>query len=84
MDIKKSFQRLKEVLAQLHVLTKVCPRDTLYLYCPVSEYAVSSVLLKEDEEGIQRPIFFTSRVLSGAESWYPEVEKKALAVLCVA
>lgn len=56
----------------------------MYLYYVVSDYAVSSILLKEDKEGIQRPIVFTSRVLRGAESRYPEVKKKALAVVCVA
>lgn len=80
----ESFQRLKGVLARLSVLAKVCPGDTLCLYYAVSEYVVSSVLLKEDKKGIQCSIFFTSRVLRGAKSRYPEVEKKALVVVCVA
>lgn len=75
---------MKKVLARLLVLAKVYPGNTLYLYYAVSEDAVSSILLKKDEEGIQRPIFFTSRVLRGAESRYSEVEKKALAIVCAA
>lgn len=49
LDSEEFFQKLKKVLARLPVLTKVCPGDTMYLYYAVSDYAVNSVLLKEDE-----------------------------------
>ncbi|XXG79911.1 hypothetical protein AAC387_Pa09g0878 [Persea americana] len=39
----------------------------LYLYLAVSDYAVSSVLIKE-ENGQQRPIYYTSKILLDAET----------------
>lgn len=84
LNIEKSFQWLVEVLTQLPVLAKVCLGYTLYLYYAVSEYAVSSNLLKKDKDGVQCLIFCISRVLRGAESKYPEVKKKAFVVVYVA
>lgn len=75
-DSEKSFQCSKEVLARLPVLAKVRPKESFYLYYVVSKYAVSLMLLKKDEEGIQHPIFFTSKVLRGVKPRYFEVEKR--------
>lgn len=69
---KESVQKLKGALFRLPVLVKVRTGDVLYLYYTVLSYAVNSVLLKK-EEGMQRPIFFTSRVLREAEARYPKI-----------
>ncbi|KAL0401870.1 UNVERIFIED_CONTAM: Ribonuclease HI [Sesamum latifolium] len=45
--------------------------------------AVSSVLIKE-EEGLQKPIYYLSKVLHGAKQRYPEVEKLAFALITTA
>jgi hypothetical protein len=42
----------------------------------VSSSAVSSVRVREDA-GAQKPVYFTSRALHGAEEWYPHIEKLA-------
>ena len=46
----------------------------------MSQAAVSSVLIKEDR-GEQKPIFYTSRRMTGPETRYPTLEKMALAVV---
>ncbi|KAF8080253.1 hypothetical protein N665_0961s0001 [Sinapis alba] len=77
---EQAFSALKQYLTTPPVLTKPDAGDTLYLYIAVSLSAVSSVLIKEDR-GEQRPIFYTSKRLTDAETRYPTLEKMALAVV---
>jgi hypothetical protein len=46
----------------------------------VSSSAVSSALVRDDI-GVQKPVYFTSRVLHGAEERYPQKEKLAFALV---
>ncbi|XP_024035550.1 uncharacterized protein LOC112096357 [Citrus clementina] len=57
--------------------------DKLNLYLAVSDRAASSVLVRE-EEGIQYPIYYTSKALLDAETRYPTTEKWALALVVAA
>ncbi|KAL0440091.1 UNVERIFIED_CONTAM: Retrovirus-related Pol polyprotein from transposon.6 [Sesamum latifolium] len=82
-ECQQAFLDLKEDLARLPLLTKPVPGETLYLYLAAGPQAVSSVLIKE-EEGLQKPIYYVSKVLHGAEQRYPEVEKLALALIITA
>ena len=52
----------------------------MYLYLAVSDHAVSSVLIRE-ENGQQRPIYYTSKILLDAETRYLQLEKLALALV---
>jgi ribonuclease HI len=52
----------------------------LYLYLAVSASAVSSALIRE-EERVQKPVYYTSRALRGAEERYTNMEKLAFALL---
>ena len=52
----------------------------LFLYMAVSDHAISSVLVR-DEEGVQYPIYYTSKALLDAETRYPPLEKLALALV---
>ena len=55
----------------------------LFLYLTVSDHATSSVLVRE-EEGVQYPIYYTSKALLDAETRYPSLEKWALALVVAA
>ncbi|KAH9668850.1 Ribonuclease H [Citrus sinensis] len=57
--------------------------ETLYLYLAVSDRAASSILVRE-EEGVQYPIYYTSKALLDAETRYPPLEKWALALVVAA
>ncbi|XP_031120434.1 uncharacterized protein LOC116023572 [Ipomoea triloba] len=46
----------------------------------VSDRAVSSVLVREEAKGIQKPIYYVSKALQGAELRYTKFEKTALAL----
>ena len=54
--------------------------EVLYLYLAVSDHAVSSVLIRE-ENGQQKPIYYTSKILLDAETRYLQLEKLALALV---
>jgi len=77
---EEAFQKLKEYLSKPPVLCKPEKGAELSLYISVTEHAVSSVLVKESG-GEQKPVYFVSKVLHGAEVRYPTIEKAALAVV---
>ncbi|KAL0455922.1 UNVERIFIED_CONTAM: hypothetical protein Slati_0931400 [Sesamum latifolium] len=80
---QQAFEELNDYLAQLPLLVKPCPGDTLYLYLSVMPQVVSSVLIRE-EEGRQMPIYYVSKVLNGAKGRYALIEKMALALVVTA
>ncbi|XP_074374576.1 uncharacterized protein LOC141714985 [Apium graveolens] len=61
-------------------LAKPSPEDTLYLYLAVSEQAVSTVLVKEEQK-LQKPVYYVSKVLPGAELNYSTTKKFVLALI---
>ncbi|KAL5539174.1 hypothetical protein UlMin_044787 [Ulmus minor] len=71
---------LKSYLGKPPLLSKPHEGDSLILYLAVSKGAVSSALVRE-EDGIQWPIYYTSKSLLDAEIRYPEIEKLALALM---
>ncbi|KAL0462828.1 UNVERIFIED_CONTAM: Retrovirus-related Pol polyprotein from transposon.6 [Sesamum latifolium] len=82
-ECQQAFEELKAYLAKLPLLVKPSPGDTLYLYISSTSQAVSSVLVRE-EEGTQTPIYYVSKVVNGAESRYPPIQKMALAFVITA
>ncbi|KAL5565706.1 hypothetical protein UlMin_028870 [Ulmus minor] len=82
-DCEQSFQELKSYLGKPPLLSKPREGDSLILYLAVSKGAVSSALVRE-EDGVQWPIYYTSKSLLDAETRYPEIEKLALALMVAA
>jgi len=54
--------------------------ETLFLYLAVSSHALSAALIREDAK-IQRPVYYISKRLTGAERNYPKLEKLAYCLL---
>ncbi|VFQ81279.1 unnamed protein product [Cuscuta campestris] len=79
-ECQEAFEHLKAYLSSPPVLSKPLARDVLFLYLGVAHLAVSSVLLRE-EEGVQKPVYYTSRALRGPETRYIPLEKCVLAVV---
>ncbi|XP_024016328.1 uncharacterized protein LOC112089807 [Eutrema salsugineum] len=77
---EEAFTKIKKYLSTPPVLSKPETGETLYLYIAISEYAVSSVLVREDR-GEQKPIFYISKSLHGSEYRYPTLEKFAFTVV---
>ena len=82
-ECQTAFDNLKAYLSSPPLLSPSKPGEELYLYLVVSQAAVSAALVRE-EDGSQRPVYFTSRALRGAEERYPQMEKLAFMLLLAA
>ncbi|PKA53753.1 RNA-directed DNA polymerase like [Apostasia shenzhenica] len=82
-ECESAFTELKKYLTSAPIL--VAPKEwvVLSLYLGVSDTTVSVVLM-DDDKGVQHPIFYVSHILLDAESRYPTLEKLALALLVTA
>ena len=82
-ECQKSFEELKKYLTSPPLLSPSKQSEHLSLYLAVSPTAVSSALIRE-ENGVQLPIYYTSKAFQGAEERYPTLEKLALALIVAA
>ena len=74
------FDNLNAYLSSPPLLSPSKLGEELYLYLPVSQAAVSAALVRE-EDGSQRPVYFTSRALRVTEERYRQMEKLAFAMI---
>ncbi|GKV48259.1 hypothetical protein SLEP1_g55083 [Rubroshorea leprosula] len=79
-ECQATFDELKSYLSSPPLLTKAKDGEILYLYLGISDEAISSVLVREEAKQ-QKPVYYISSVLHGAELRYPIAEKAALAVV---
>ena len=77
---QKAFQDLKLYLTTAPLLSPSILGEELYLYLVVSPHAVSSALIREEGK-VQKPVYYTSRALRGAEGRYPLMEKLAFTLI---
>ncbi|KAL2251529.1 UNVERIFIED_CONTAM: Retrovirus-related Pol polyprotein from transposon [Sesamum indicum] len=80
---QEAFEALKRYLSSPPLLTKPRTGETLYLYLAISENAVSSVLVRQENRE-HHPMYYVSRMLQGAESRYSQIEKLALSLITAA
>ncbi|GKV48140.1 hypothetical protein SLEP1_g54971 [Rubroshorea leprosula] len=79
-ECQAAFDGLKSYLSSPPLLTKAKDGEILYLYLGISDEVISSVLVREEAKQ-QKPIYYISSVLHGAELRYPIAEKAALLVV---
>jgi len=79
-ECKEAFQEFKRLLASPPTFSKSTPDEIFYLYLLVANETISAVLIREDNEG-QKPIYFVSKALQGAELRYQKVEKIVFALV---
>ena len=82
-ECEEAFLKLKEYLASPPVLCKPLRGTPPCLYFAVIDREISSVLLQEQDQ-VQKSIYFVSKVLQGPEVRYQDIEKVALAVVFAA
>ena len=82
-ECQQTFDDLKAYLSSPPLLSLFKPREELFLYLAFCLATISTALVRE-EDGAQKPIYFISRVLRGAEEWYPQMEKLAFALVTTA
>ncbi|KAK3012582.1 hypothetical protein RJ639_009731 [Escallonia herrerae] len=78
-DCQKSFEELKTYLSSPPLFSKPLPGEDLFMYLSVTKVAVSIILVRE-EDGVQKPIYYVSKVLQDVETRYPKIDKIALAL----
>ncbi|XP_075654951.1 uncharacterized protein LOC142625135 [Castanea sativa] len=81
-ECEEALAKLKEYLTKPPLLSPSVMGEELYLYLAVSNTAVSSTLIRE-EENVQKPVYYTSQAFQGVEANYPRMEKIAFALVVV-
>ena len=79
-ESQKAFEDLKRYMAEPPLLAKPNAEKVLYLYLAVFDKAINAVLVKEEEK-IQKPVYYVSKTLHGAELNYSAIEKFALTMI---
>ena len=75
-----AFRDLKCYLARAPTLSQLEPEEDLYMYLVVFDHAMSVLLLKH-QEGIQRPVYYLSKMLVDVETQYVPLGNMALALV---
>ena len=68
-------------------LPTVCapiPGKPLKLHLITYEEAIEALIAQDDQERIERPVYYISRKLKDAETRYPRAERTCLAVIYAA
>ncbi|KAM2479646.1 hypothetical protein TB2_003286 [Malus domestica] len=76
-ECAEAFKNLKDYMSKTPLLSKPEVGDTLIIYLSVSASAVSSVLIRNDDN-VERPVYYASKALQDAETRYSNIEKLAL------
>ena len=78
---QRSFDQLKQYLANPPILVPPVPGRPLILYISATPTALGALLAQHDDYGRERAIYYISRTLVGYELNYTPMEKACLAVV---
>ena len=67
---QNAFEKIKHCLTQPPILSSPIPKEKLYMYLAVSEWAISAVLFRCPSPKEQKPIYYVSRALADVETRY--------------
>ncbi|GJW55306.1 reverse transcriptase domain-containing protein [Tanacetum coccineum] len=79
-EAEEAFKQMKQLMAELHMLTAPMEKEELIVYLAAAKETVSAVLITE-KEAKQMPIYFVSRELRGPKLNYTSMEKLVLALV---
>ena len=80
-ECTKAFNKLKNRLSTAPVLIPPDWSKPFEVHVDASNFTIGSVLSQKNEEGHDRPIYFSSRQLSGAEKNYSVTEREGLGMV---
>nr|CAN71493.1 hypothetical protein VITISV_011662 [Vitis vinifera] len=67
-NCQNAFEKIKHCLMQPPILSSPIPKEKLYMYLAVSEWAISAVLFRCPSPKEQKPIYYVSRALADVET----------------
>ena len=79
-DFQQAFEELKRYLSSPPLLSPTKLGEELFLYLAVSPAAISTALVRK-EDGVQKPVYFTSQALQGVGEKYSLMEKLAFSLV---
>ena len=79
-DCVLAFQQLKEYLSRPPIMSSPKADKVLYAYIAVTPHAVNLVLM-QDDNGLQKPVYYVSKLLHETEVRYLPFEKAILAMV---
>jgi len=82
-ECEEAFTKLKEYLANPPVLGKTIPGTPICLYFAITDRTIGLVIL-QDQDKVQKSVYFVSKGLQGPKTRYQAIEKAALAVVFTA
>ncbi|XP_050896046.1 uncharacterized protein LOC127102751 [Lathyrus oleraceus] len=75
---QEAFDKIKHYLTDPPILAPPCGTKPMRLYISASDTTIGSMLAQENEDGVERAIYYLSRVLNDAETRYTSIEKLCL------
>jgi hypothetical protein len=63
---QKAFDKIKHYLTNPSILAPPCGKKPMRLYISASDTTIGSMLAQENEDGVERDIYYLSRVLNDA------------------
>ncbi|XP_058733336.1 uncharacterized protein LOC131604940 [Vicia villosa] len=75
---QEAFDRIKEYLTKPPILAPPVRSRPMRLYIAVSESTIGSMLVQENEKGVERPVYYLIRMLNDPETRYSDIEKLCL------
>ncbi|RVX06118.1 Retrovirus-related Pol polyprotein from transposon 17.6 [Vitis vinifera] len=79
-NCQNALERIKHCLMHPPILSSPIPKEKLYMYLAVSEWAISAVLFRCPSPKEQKPVYYVSRALADVETRYSKMELTALAL----
>ena len=79
-NCQNAFEKIKHYLTQPPILSSPQPRERLYMYLAVSDWAISAVLFRCLTHKEQKPVYYVSIAMADVETRYSKIEQTALAL----
>ncbi|KAF7834718.1 Retrotransposon, unclassified-like protein [Senna tora] len=77
---QEAFEKIKKVLASTQTMSPPTQGRSMALYLTSTNQSIGALLVQE-VEGIEKPIYYLSRFIKGAETRYSAMEKYCLALI---
>lgn len=78
---QEAFDTLKKLLVSSKVMALPDTSKPFKLYTDACDYAIGAILVQDDDVGMERPIQYISKQLSGSQLNWATIEKEAYAVI---